>query len=325
MAPTQVQAISAESLRQNPKESMRILLTRERVNELGKMMETESSRSAIVDALGSAGMKDLFLSTLKDEKVANKVAELMRSPNGMEVMGKLARTLEGGDLIGALFNSKEGQQLFVKIMTGSGLPFIDLTLRGPKLDATGFEVARRILVSQTFSDVREQQLPPVKRTAFGRSFEAFLAGKTDDTLANPGFSAMVAGFLSSKDTCDEAKSIFKNFIKTKENRSQLVKLMASPEGIKTLQGATKTKEGIDVVGYLWNTKDGRLLFRELIVSPDGAVTAFHVMQNQLRGSKNLQDNLIGRILNTDTVRSIVEKEISRLRSMIFKIEHEKGK
>jgi len=323
MSPTQIQALSAEALRQKPTETMRILLTTEHVNELGRIMETEPGRLAIVDALKKPSMTGVFLSALKDEGVASKIAELMRSENGMEVMSKLARTLEGGELIGTLFNSKEGQKLFAKIMTGSGLPFIELTLRGPKLDTVGFEVARRILVSQTFSEVREQPLPPVKRSAFGRSFEQFLAGKTDDTLANPGFSAAVAGFLSSKETCDEAKSIFRKFIKTKENRSALIALMVSPEGIKTLQNATKTKEGIDVVGYLWNTNEGRLLVREMIVSPKGAVASFHIMQSQLRQSKNLSENLIGRILNTEMVQNIVEKQIKLLRGMIFKIEHEK--
>jgi hypothetical protein len=63
----------------------------------------------------------------------------------------------------------------------------------------------------------------------------------------------------------------------------------------------------------------------MIVSPKGAAAAFQIMQNQLKLSKNMPAELIGKILNTETVQDIVEKQIKLLRGMIFKIEHEKGK
>lgn len=326
MSAVQIQAISAEVLRQNPVESMRVLLTKERINELGRIMETEAGRSAIVEALRKKGMTEVFLQGLKDEKIATKIADYMRSKEGREVMGRLARTIEGGDLIGALYKSKEGQRMFIRIMTGSGIPFAEIEKKGwlpeLELDFKGIELARWILLNQTYSDVREQKLPKIVRTEFGKRFEVFLEGRGKDTLTDSKFSKDVAKFLSSKETYNEAKSIFRKFIKTEKNRRRLIEIMVSPEGIGTLQEATKVKEGVDVVGYLWNTKDGRRLFRELIARPGGVITAFNVMQNQLKASKHLQDKIIARILSTERVQSFVKKEVQKLQEIIREIEKE---
>jgi hypothetical protein len=66
----------------------------------------------------------------------------------------------------------------------------------------------------------------------------------------------------------DIRGYFKNIMADKEKRQRMSQLLTSETGRAALSGSLDTPEGINLLGYLFNTNDGRKFMSEMLMNSD---------------------------------------------------------
>lgn len=233
-----------------------------------------------------------------DPEEKKQFVAFVRSDNFLESMKKASKTEEGREnivkalkddeirkillsnfdsytvrwAIGDLFNSPEGQQIMKMVAW--------------PLSIAGGKVVKDVVTAMTTTKLSEEEVMK-DFNHYKKKEQEFHATQEDLEWFKKFISK--AKFDSVEDMTklftilrtQEIREKLNEILKTENGKKQIADMLKSENGRVVLELLMKTPEGMNVVGYMWNMKNGKDMLKENMLDVEGLKTIYTILKCQM--------------------------------------------